>query len=244
MMIEEAIKCSIAFIEDNLHQDIGVLDVATSVSFSQFYFSREFSRHVHSSIYDYIIRRKLSEAYKALFNSRPKIVDLAFQYGFQSHEGFSRAFRKMFGENPSEVSIYKPYLIYERVDEPYLNFLRELKLRITAEDQGEAYFIIDSAAENMNAEQLLVLLNKEHLLGCSCLLRGIISDIEQDTVGIKLSHMHHKVRFFSTDIKNCYRYFLNNLYDASEMRGNYILISRSFDAIDLYVPTQKDLPHP
>ena len=238
MKIYEAVMSSLTFIEDNLHQDIGVLDVATSVSFSQFYFSREFSRHVHSSIYDYIIRRKLSEAYKSLFASRTKIVDLAFQYGFQSHEGFSRAFRKMFGENPSEVSVYKPYLIYEPIDEPYLYFLRDLKLELIAENQEDSYFVIDSVADHMNSDQLLILLNKEHHLNCSGLLRGSISAVEQDALCVMLRHMHHKVRLFSTDMIHSCRYFLDNLYDAREMSGNYILISRLKDAIDFYVPTQ------
>lgn len=240
MTIYDAVWSSILFIENNLHQDIGVLDVANSVSFSQFYFSREFSKHVHSSIYDYIIRRKLSEAYKSLFTTRPKIVELAFRYGFQSHEGFSRAFRKMFGENPSEVSVYKPYLIYEPVDEPYLRFLSDLNLQLMAEDMGDTYYVIDTVTNLMKMDQLLVLLNNDHLLSHSCLLEGSISPVEPDALCVKLKSMKHKVRMFTTDLKHSYRYFLDNLYQANEMGGNYILISPVGDVIDVYVPTRKD----
>ena len=77
-------------IEANLHERIGVSDVATAVSYSPFYFSRAFSAHAHISVYDYILRRKISEAYKELFSDRPRIVDLAIRYGFQSHEVFNR----------------------------------------------------------------------------------------------------------------------------------------------------------
>ena len=119
---------SIAFIEANLQDNIGVLDVANHVSYSQFYFSREFSKHTHISIYDYILRRKISESYKYLFANSSKIVDLAFRYGFQSHEVYTRAFRKVFGENPSEVAVYKPFAIYEPINGRYLEFLSGLKI--------------------------------------------------------------------------------------------------------------------
>lgn len=240
MTIYDAVWRSIVFIENNLHQDIGVLDVATAVSFSQFYFSREFSRHVHSSIYDYIIRRKLSEAYQSLFTSRPRIVELAFRYGFQSHEGFSRAFRKMFGENPSEVSVYKPYLIYEPIDEPYLRFLSDLKLQMMADNIGNTYYVIDSVTDLMDTDQLLVLLDKDHLLSHSCLLKGSISPKEPEALSTKLKHMKHMVRMFTTDMKHSYRYFLNNLYDPNEMGGNYILLSRREDTIDFFIPAKSE----
>ena len=45
MTILESVRSGISFIESNLRNNIGVSDVAGAVSYSQFYFSREFSRH-------------------------------------------------------------------------------------------------------------------------------------------------------------------------------------------------------
>jgi AraC-like DNA-binding protein len=145
--IAESVKKSIAFIESNLQNDIGVWDVANSVSYSQFYFSREFSRHTQISIYDYILKRKISESYKYLFATNSKIVDLAFRYGFQSHEVYTRAFRKMFGENPSEAAIYKPLAVFEAIDEHYLAFLQGLKVETIDNAIKDCFFEATQAVE-------------------------------------------------------------------------------------------------
>ena len=123
MTVYDAVRKGIDYIEANLQNDIGVWDVANAVNYSQFYFSRQFSSHTHISIYDYILKRKLSESYKRLLAEKPRIVDLAVKYGFSSHEVYTRAFRKMFGQNPSEAAVYKPLLLYETIDDDYLRFL-------------------------------------------------------------------------------------------------------------------------
>ena len=163
MTLLDSIKKGIAYIEANLHNSIGVADVAGAVSYSQFYFSREFSRYTHISIYDYILRRKISEAYKCLFETAPKIVDLAFSYGFQSHEVFTRAFRKMFGENPSDVRDYKPLAIYEAIGEDYLSFLDGLKAKRLDNAPKECVFEFDDGGEANRGSCTLMILNKGNL---------------------------------------------------------------------------------
>lgn len=61
MTLLAAVRKSIEYIEENLQNDIGVCDVSAAVCYSQFYFSRQFSAYTHTSIYDYILKRKLSE---------------------------------------------------------------------------------------------------------------------------------------------------------------------------------------
>jgi len=52
---------------------------------------------------EYIKNRKLSEANKDLLNGE-SVTDTAFKYGYQSIDGFSRAFKKWNGFLPSEIS--------------------------------------------------------------------------------------------------------------------------------------------
>ncbi len=66
MNAEATVAKAIRYIEDNLRGDIGVADVANAVHYSQFYFSRLFSQCVRVSVYDYILKRKLTESRKAL----------------------------------------------------------------------------------------------------------------------------------------------------------------------------------
>lgn len=253
MTIYESIKKSIAFIEDNLSNDIGVSDVANSVSFSQFYFSREFSKYTHISIYDYIIRRKISESYKYLFNNRPKIIDLAFLYSFKSHEVYSRAFRKIFGENPSEVTIYKPFAVYEAIDENYLLFLKNLKIELLDYCIKECVFEVDSASDLDNEGSFLFLLSKEHLLSCNGTIKGkleskmnwqtssFVLNKSNKALSFQLCSLKHKLRIFHNNTKHSLRYFLDNIYDRNEIGSNYILILKENDYIDFYIPSTQDI---
>lgn len=238
MTINESVMKSIAFIEANLQNDIGVFDVANSVSYSQFYFSREFSKHTHISIYDYILRRKICESYKYLFNKGSKIVDLAFRYGFKSHEVYTRAFRKVFGENPSEATIYKPLAIFEPIDEYYLNFLHGLKVEIIDKVITECFFEVNSAAES-DGSSFLVLLSKENLFNYNRIFQGNTGYNENNYLSFRLGKLKHKIRIYHTDTKLSFRYFTDYFYDINEMSSNFILIKREKNYIDIAVPNNR-----
>jgi len=92
----EAVK----FIEKNLKEEITVKDVADDTGYSLYHFSRCFNETIGHSPYDYIMRRRLSEAAKDLIESEKKIIDIALDYGFNNPETFSRAFKKMFNMLP------------------------------------------------------------------------------------------------------------------------------------------------
>jgi AraC family transcriptional regulator len=52
---------------------------------------------------EYIKNRRLSEANKAL-QSGARVTDVAYQYGYESLDGFTRAFKAFCGILPSEVA--------------------------------------------------------------------------------------------------------------------------------------------
>src|SRR5690625_6207578 len=51
---------------------------------------------------EYVRNRKLSEANKDLLNGE-RVTDVALKYGYQSVDGFTRAFKKWSGFLPSEA---------------------------------------------------------------------------------------------------------------------------------------------
>jgi len=97
-----AIADALTFTETHLKDDISVSDMAEAASYSLYHFSRVFNGLVHHTPYDYLMRRRLSESTRWLAETDRKIVDIAFEYHFGSHETFSRAFKRMFGMPPSE----------------------------------------------------------------------------------------------------------------------------------------------
>lgn len=236
--IRDAVLQGIEFIEANLRGEIGVGDVASCVSYSQFYFSREFARHTHCTVYDYILRRKLTEACKELFGEKIKIVDLAFRYGFQSHEVFTRAYKKMFGETPSESKALKPLALFEAIDAEYLAFLSDLRIDPSQHDCPERFFEITGTsaipAPN-NQQSSIVLLSPENPYRIQCELYGNIWCEKSDTLQFVLSDLRRIVRFHSTDRSHALRYYFDQFYEVGG-GPKYILIQSEAAYTDIALP--------
>lgn len=236
MTIYESVKESIKFIENNLENDIGVLDVANAVSYSQFYFSRKFSELAHISIYDYIVRRKLSESYKYLLKTNSKIIDVAYKYGFKSHEVYTRAFKKAFGINPSEIKLEKPIALFESIDDKYLTFLYCLKIEKINDNIPNYYFEGVPTEEIVNDDDLLILLSKDNYFNKKYVLKGNIKLGEDKFLSYELTNLKHKIRMHCNNAKFAFRFFIDNYYDINEIGSNYILIRNGKELIDIIIP--------
>ncbi len=91
------------YIETHLTEDISGNDIAKIVGLSDYHFRRMFSYMAGMSLNEYIKNRRLSVANVELIDGA-KVTDIAYKYGYQSIEGFSRAFREWSGFLPSEVT--------------------------------------------------------------------------------------------------------------------------------------------
>ena len=91
---------AVDFIEANLKADIAVADIADAVSYSLYHFCRMFNRITRHTPYDYLMRRRLSESARELAETDKKIIQVAFDYRFNSPETFSRAFKRVFNVQP------------------------------------------------------------------------------------------------------------------------------------------------
>jgi AraC family transcriptional regulator len=97
-----AICRALDFVEDNLREEITVADMADAAGYSLYHFCRTFNSLVHHTPYDYLMRRRLSESARELVETDKRIIDTAFDYRFNSPETYSRAFKRMFGLQPSQ----------------------------------------------------------------------------------------------------------------------------------------------
>ena len=97
-----SIYTAIEFIENHLKEDITVADIAAAAGYSLYHFIRTFNQVVRHTPYDYLIRRRLTEAARDLVDSDSRILDISLEYRFKNHETFSRAFKRMFGIQPGQ----------------------------------------------------------------------------------------------------------------------------------------------
>ncbi|MBO5032518.1 MAG: helix-turn-helix transcriptional regulator [Lachnospiraceae bacterium] len=72
------------------------------LGYSEFYTTRKFKEISGMQFRDYLRQRRLAFALKEVRDSERSILDIAFDYGFSSHEAFTRAFKELYGITPSE----------------------------------------------------------------------------------------------------------------------------------------------
>lgn len=99
----EACLRAIAHVEERLAEPVTVADLADAAGYSLFHFCRVFARCVRMSPWTYVVRRRLTVAAADVVGGGRRIVDVATGCGFDSHEGFGRAFARVFGSPPGEA---------------------------------------------------------------------------------------------------------------------------------------------
>jgi len=92
----------INYIENHLTDELPLEEISEYAGVSDYHFRKIFFYLSGLTLSEYIKNRKLSEANKDLLHGE-KVTDVAFKYGYQSMDGFSRAFKKWSGFLPSDV---------------------------------------------------------------------------------------------------------------------------------------------
>lgn len=94
---------SLSFIEQNLNNEIKTEDIAKNCFASKSSLEKTFKYFTHFSVHDYIVRRRIMKA-SQLMITKPSLslLDVAVEYGYSSHEAFTRAFYSVWNCTPSE----------------------------------------------------------------------------------------------------------------------------------------------
>ena len=71
------------------------------LGYSEYYTTRKFKEVAGLSFRDYLRRRRLAFALIEVRDSDRDFLDIALDYGFSSHEAFTRAFKELYGVTPS-----------------------------------------------------------------------------------------------------------------------------------------------
>lgn len=99
-MNSDILEKVLAYVDAHIYEKISLSELSEIARYSPFYFSRLFSETMGMPITAYIRIRKLQYAIVSLLEGH-KVLDVAFMYAFESHEGFTRAFTQLFGSTPS-----------------------------------------------------------------------------------------------------------------------------------------------
>ena len=100
-----AVKKMQDYINLHLYKEINICDLARSVCYSPWYARRIFIELTGVSPTDYVRKLRLKNAALKLRDEKVKVIDVAFECGFNSVDGFQRAFYKEYGCNPKEYAL-------------------------------------------------------------------------------------------------------------------------------------------
>jgi AraC family transcriptional regulator len=97
------IQNAIHYIEAHITEELDYGQIAKESFSSPFHFQRVFSILCGYTLGEYIRSRRLTLAGLELANTREKVIDVAYKYGYDSPESFNKAFQKFHGISPSQA---------------------------------------------------------------------------------------------------------------------------------------------
>ncbi len=100
MESKEIVNKSLQYIEEHIEEPVTLEEIALYAGYSEFHFARIFKESQGMTVMEYVNMRKMIKASWEILQGE-KIIEVAMKYGWQSHSGFTKAFKKQFGFYPA-----------------------------------------------------------------------------------------------------------------------------------------------
>jgi two-component system response regulator YesN len=97
------IVATVKYIDENYSNSaLSLNDAASYANISSSYFSTLFSQEMGESFIDYLTRKRISRAKELLKTTSMRLIDIAFEVGYQDSNYFSKIFKKLTGMSPRD----------------------------------------------------------------------------------------------------------------------------------------------
>ena len=115
VIVEEVDVC----IKKRNDEALTLSSLAGRLGYSEFYVSRKFKEISGMSFRDYLWQRKLAFALKEVRDTSRGLLEIALDYGFSSHEAFSRSFKEAYGTTPSKYRSIPVPVVLRTIIKPF-----------------------------------------------------------------------------------------------------------------------------
>ncbi len=244
------------YMADHLDLPITLSTLAKVSGYSPYHVAHLFKAMLGIGPLTYLRKLRLTQAALRLRDEAQPILTIAFDFQFDSHEGFTRAFSKQFGISPSSyrettppIAHFRPFLLpKEPQGEPFMNPSRTVFVQVIERPQrkvlvcrgkrAEDYFeyceevgcdvwgILSSVKEALNEPMGMWL--PDHLIkpGTSLYVQGVEVPSDYDKALPE--------GFEMMELEPClYLFFQSEPYDDRDYQE---AIGQVWDAIDRYRP--------
>ncbi len=114
-MIDEIDNC--IRLQDN--EALTLRRLSEGLGYSEYFLTRKFQEITGMQFRDYLRQRRVAFALKEVRDSTRGLLEIALDYGFSSHEAFTRAFKDIYGITPSEYRRHPRPLILRTKLNPF-----------------------------------------------------------------------------------------------------------------------------
>ena len=173
------IQNAINYIEEHLTQELDYEAIARESFSSSFHFQRVFRILCGYTLGEYIRFRRLTLAGTELANTREKVIDVAYKYGYDSPESFAKAFQKFHGITPTQargdgvtlqsfsrlsikVTLEGGSMMNYRIEEKPAMLLTGYKRRFTGDPNDKGMQDHNFACENRVLQYILEGMSRQH----------------------------------------------------------------------------------
>lgn len=93
----------LVFIDENLDKDLSLQTISTIAFYSPFHLHRLFKAVTNETLNTYITRKRIERtALMLIHNKEMSIAEIADKYGFKNDSTYSRTFKKIYNQSPTE----------------------------------------------------------------------------------------------------------------------------------------------
>lgn len=189
----EAVDRMQSFMIEHVEEDFSIAEVLALSNYSPFHAQRLFLKATGYSVGEWLRKLRLTESAKRLKDGRTSVTLEAFDSGYESVEGFLRAFRSEFNlspgeyqKNPIPICYFQPYRVKFRE-----NYRRE-KL-----DMKEAKNVFIQKITKPQRKVMIKRASKgdnywDYSMDVGCDIWGILKSITDEPVCLWLTPKYHK----------------------------------------------------
>lgn len=144
------------YIKRNENELLSLRYLSEKSGYSEFYFSKKFKEISGMQFRNYVRYRRLAFALKELRDTERGILDIALQYGFSSHEAFTRSFKKAYAITPSEYRRHPGPVVLRTILKPFDCYLSEIGAVTmkNSEQEIKTYFVTIPAHKFLHIKNL------------------------------------------------------------------------------------------
>ncbi|MBQ2749205.1 MAG: AraC family transcriptional regulator [Clostridia bacterium] len=136
----------ITYIEDHLSEELDNRLLASVSGYSESHFIRLFRQTTGLSPADYVRKRRITEIVRTVAHENRPLSDVAFFYGFNSKENFTRAFKSEHGILPTEwkhadcsLRLFEPHCFHTTAPVPQVALCHLAPFTLRAYDFADTY---------------------------------------------------------------------------------------------------------